>query len=162
FYGGVRFPDAGYQLLGLFRFWNMVEYFYPNRDVMSDDPAGIPDYWDKALEESIAGIALAKTSLAYQQELMKFIAKINDKHANLWSSIAARPPIGTCQLPVDIRFVEGKPLVLRHTSATSGPASGLQPGDIIEQLDGVAVADLVDGWRPLYADSNDAARFRDI
>jgi hypothetical protein len=68
---------------------------------------------------------------------MKFIAKINDTHANLWTSIAARPPIGSCQLPVDVRIVEGRPLVLRQTSATAGPASGLLPGDLIEQLDGV-------------------------
>jgi hypothetical protein len=161
-YRSVKLPDAGYQMLGLFRFWNMVQYFYPNRDVMADDPANSPNYWDNVLEESIPGIALAKSSLAYQQELMKFTAKIHDTHANLWSSIAARPPIGNCQLPVDVRFVEGRPLVLRYTSATAGPSSGLQPGDVIEQLDGVAVDDLLTQWRPIYADSNEAARLRDF
>ena len=161
-YGALKLPDAGYQLLGLFRSWNMVQYFYPNRDVMSDDPMNQPNYWDIVLEESIPGIAMAKTSLTYQQELMKFIARINDTHANLWSSIAARPPIGSCYLPVDVRFVEGRPIVLRHTSATAGPGSGLKPGDVIDQLDGVAVDDLVSQWRPIFADSNEPARLRDI
>src|SRR5262249_13160932 len=27
-YASVKFPDAGFQLLGLFRYWNMVQYFY--------------------------------------------------------------------------------------------------------------------------------------
>jgi hypothetical protein len=36
------------------------------------------------------------------------------------------------------------------------------PGDVIEQLGGVSVDDLVAQWRPIYADSNDAARMRDI
>ena len=36
------------------------------------------------------------------------------------------------------------------------------PGDVIAQLDGVAVSDLVKRWRPLYGDSNEAARLRDI
>jgi C-terminal processing protease CtpA/Prc len=161
-YGSIKLPDSGYQLLGLFRFWNMVQYFYPNRDIMADDPADSPDYWDKVLEESIPGIALSQDSLTYQQELMKFIAKIHDTHSNLWSSLAARPPIGSCQLPVDVRFVEGRPMVLRHISATAGPASGLLPGDLIEQLDGVPIDDLINQWRPLYADSNEAARLRDI
>lgn len=160
-YPAIRYPDAGYQLLGLFRFWNMVEYFYPNRDIISDDPATV-DYWLQVLQDSIPRVALAKTSLQYQQELMRFIARINDTHANLWSSIAARPPIGTCQLPVDVRFVEGRPIVLRYNSPTAGPASNLKPGDVIEELDGVAVADLVTEWWPLYAASNDAARTRDI
>src|SRR6266852_5797037 len=71
-YRNLKLQDAGYQLLGLFRFWNMVQYFYPNRDVMADDPADSPDYWNKVLEESIPVIALAKDSLTYQQELIKF------------------------------------------------------------------------------------------
>ena len=161
-YGSLKLPDAGYQLLSLFRFWNMVQYFYPNRDVMADDPANQPDYWDTVLQDSIPGIALAKTSLAFQQEMLKFIARIHDTHANLWSSIAARPPIGSCYLPVDVRFVEGRPVVLRYTSETAGPASGLKPGDAIDRLDGVAVDELVAQWRPIYADSNEAARLRDI
>jgi C-terminal processing protease CtpA/Prc len=36
------------------------------------------------------------------------------------------------------------------------------PGDVIRQLDGVAVEDLVAQWAPIYADSNEAARLRDI
>lgn len=161
-YATLKLPDSGYQLLGLFRYWNMVQYFYPNRDIMADDPASARDYWDNVLAESITGIALTQDSLTYQQELMKFIAKINDTHANLWSSIAARPPIGACQLPVDVRFVEGQPLVLRWNSQTAGPAYGLMPGDIIKELDGVSVEDLVAKWTPIYADSNNAARMRDI
>jgi len=161
-YGNLRLPDAGYQMLALFRFWNMVAYFSPNRTIMADDPSGSRDYWARVLVESIPRIALATNSVSYQQELIRFIAKINDTHANLWTSIAARPPIGACYLPVDVRFVEGSPVVLRYTSVTGGPASGLLPGDVIQQLDGVAVSDLVAQWTPLYADSNQAARLRDM
>jgi C-terminal processing protease CtpA/Prc len=38
----------------------------------------------------------------------------------------------------------------------------LQRGDTITELDGTSLAKLVDQWTPYYADSNDAARFRDI
>jgi hypothetical protein len=51
------------------------------------------------------------------------------------TTICSASPLGSCQPPVDVRFVEGQPLVLRHISATAGPASGLLPGDLIEQLD---------------------------
>jgi hypothetical protein len=161
-YPGLKLPDSGYQLLALFRYWNMVQYFYPNRDIMADDPAGSPNYWDDVLTASIRGIALAPDSVSYQQQLMKFIANIHDTHANLWSSISTRPPMGACQLPVDVRFVEGQPIVVRWNSKTAGPASGLMPGDIIQELDGVSIGDLIAQWTPFYADSNDAARMRDI
>ena len=159
-YSSIDLPDSGYQLLGLFRFWNMVEYFYPDRDVMADDPAS-PNYWNDVLLQSIPGIAKAQSSLEYQQQLLLFIAKIHDTHANLWSSLAARPPIGSCQLPVQLRFVQGVPVVTGYLS-TDGAASGFQVGDVIQQLDGTAVTDLVAQWTPYYADSNQAARLRDI
>ena len=102
----------------------MVQYFYPNRDVMGSGRGNLPDYWNQVLEESIPRIALARDTLTYQQELIRFIARINDTHANLWSSLGLRPPVGPCQLLVDVRFVEGSALVLRHNSVTAGPASG--------------------------------------
>ena len=33
-YPTLRLPDAGYQLLALYRFWNIVEYWFPYRDVI--------------------------------------------------------------------------------------------------------------------------------
>ena len=160
-YSNINLPDSGYQLLGLFRFWNMVEYFYPDRDVMANDPAASPNYWNDVLLQSIPGIAAAQSSLEYQQQLLLFIAKINDTHANLWSSLAARPPIGSCQLPVQVRFVQAVPVVTGYLSA-DGAASGLQAGDVIQNLDGIAVGGLIAQWTPYYADSNEAARLRDI
>jgi C-terminal processing protease CtpA/Prc len=160
-YSALKFPDAGYQLLALFRFWNMVQYFSPNREIMSDDPSD-RNYWSEVLVDSIPQVALAKDSFSYQQALLRFVAKINDTHANLWTSLAARPPVGTCYLPVDLQFVEGRAFVLRNTDLSGGPASGLLSGDLITQLDGANVSDLVTRWAPLYADSNQAARLRDV
>lgn len=52
-------------------------------------------------------------------------------------------------------------MVTGYLSA-NGVSSGLQIGDVIQQLDGTAVTDLVTQWTPYYADSNQAARLRDI
>ena len=161
YYAGISLPDSGYQLLGLFRAWNMVQYFYPNRDVMADDPASSPNYWDDVLQQSIPGIALAQSSLEYQQALLQFTAMINDTHSGISNFTGARPPIEPCQLPVQVRFVQGSPLVVGYLS-TDGASSGLQIGDVIEQLDGTAMADLVTQWTPYYTDSNEVARLRDI
>jgi C-terminal processing protease CtpA/Prc len=161
-YTAVRFPDAGFQLLALFRFWNMVEYFSPNRDIMSDDPANEPDYWERVLREFIPRVGLASTPLSYRQEMMRFITKINDTHSNLWGSLTSRPPIGDCYLPVDVRFVEDRAFVIRHKSPSAGPASGFLPGDLIDELDGTAINDLVKEWTPIYAASNQPTRLRDI
>jgi C-terminal processing protease CtpA/Prc len=161
-YYALNLPDAGYQILGLFRFWNMVRYFYPNRDVIANDGEDAAAYWNRVLEEAVPRIALATDSPAYQRELMRFVAHVHDTHSNLWFSNAARPPVGDCRLPFDIRFVEGSALVIPDVSGNAGADLGLMPGDIIQQLDGMAVDDLVGQWKPFYAASNESARLRDI
>ena len=118
--------------------------------------------WDQVLAEFIPRIALAQTGEDYQRELIALIAHAHDTHANLWSSLQVRPPVGRCQLPVIVRFVENRPVVTGYLEATAGPASGLKPGDVIESMDGVPYSQLVAKWKPYYAASNDAAILRDM
>ncbi len=154
-YTNMKPGDAGLQILAAYRFWNIIEYWYPYRDVLGEK-------WDDVLRQSIPKIALAKTAEGYQRELMALIARVHDTHANLWSSLNARPPVGACRLPVNVRFVENRPVVTGFASAEAEKATGLKTGDIITDLDGVPVSRLLETWTPYYADSNDAARLRDI
>jgi len=153
-YQSSKFPDPGFQILALYRFWNIIEYWFPYRDV-------VPENWDKVLIDSLPKVALAKTPEAYQLAMMEVIARVHDTHANLWSSIAVRPPTGTCQLPVNVRFIEDVPVISAYVGQ-AGESSGLKLGDVITELDGVAVAKLVDRWKPYYAASNEPTRLRDI
>ena len=91
-YPQITFPDSGFQLLALFRWWNIFQYWAPDRDVAGQD-------WTAVLADFILKLALAKDKTAYQLALFELIAKANDTHANLWSSLAARPPVGDCALP---------------------------------------------------------------
>ena len=92
-YAAVPLPDAGFQLLALYRFWNIVQYWYPNRAIVGED-------WTGVLRDTIERVALARTADDYKRQFMALIARVHDTHANLWSSLAARPPVGDCQLPV--------------------------------------------------------------
>ncbi len=154
-YKELRFPDAGFQLLSLYRFWNIVEYWAPYRDLIGED-------WDKVLRQSIAAVALAKDRSAYELAMIAVVARIHDTHTNLWSSLHVRPPAGRCWLPVAARFVEGRAVVSAYADEEAAAASGLKPGDIVEAIDGVPVADLIDAWRPYYAASNEPTRLRDM
>ncbi|MFZ0803318.1 MAG: S41 family peptidase [Terriglobales bacterium] len=154
-YADVRLPDSGYQLLALYRFWNIIEYWSPYRDVLGED-------WNGVLAEFIPRIALAKNPESYKKELLALVAKANDGHANLWGSLDVRPPVGKCQLPVDLRFAENLPTISEFTSADPKDDVALKKGDVITELDGVAVTRSIEEWKPYYAASNEAARLRDI
>jgi C-terminal processing protease CtpA/Prc len=155
-YASLKFPDSGYQLLSLYRYWNVIEYWYPNRDILDQD-------WNQILTEFVPRMALAKTRDAYQLEAIELIGRITDTHANLWNAPPTlRPPAGTCQVPVTTRFIENQAVVTAYLDATAGPATGLRIGDIVETLDGVAVNQLVDKWKRYYPASNRPTQLRDI
>lgn len=149
-YGQITLPDPGFQLLALYRFWNIIEYWFPYRDVIGEN-------WDTVLSEFIPRVALAKTSETYQQEMMALIARVKDTHANLWSSINVRPPVGNCMIPAVMRFAENQAVV-----ASAEPGTALKPGDILMALDDKPVPELVREWSPYYAASNEPTRLRDI
>jgi C-terminal processing protease CtpA/Prc len=154
-YVGLKLPDAGYQLLGLYRFWNIIDYWFPYRDVLGED-------WPNVLSQFVPRIGLAKTPEAYQRELMALIARAHDSHANLWSSLRVRPPVGTCGLPVVVRFVENQAVVANLSAGKAGSDSGLKVGDVIQDLDGIPISQLIENWAPYYAASNEASRLRDL
>src|ERR1041385_5390070 len=153
-YQTIKLPDAGFQMLALYRFWNIIEYWFPYRDV-------VPEDWDRVLIDSLPKVALAKDADAYQLAMMEVIARIHDTHANLWSSLRVRPPTGDCRLPVNVRFVEGRPVISSYAGQV-GETSGMKPGDVITELDGVGVRKLMEGWKRYYAASNEATMLRDI
>jgi C-terminal processing protease CtpA/Prc len=142
-------------LLALYRYWNIIRYWFPYRDLIGED-------WDAVLKESIPRVALAGTTDAYKLEMMALIARIHDTHANLWSSLAVRPPVGEHQLPVVARFVEGQAVITHLLSLPDAGPSPFRIGDIIEAIDGVSVTKLVKTWTPYYAASNEPTRLRDI
>jgi hypothetical protein len=150
-YVAVKLPDPGFQLLAVYRFWNIIEYWFPYRNLIEED-------WDGVLREFIPRAMRAASLPDYQRALLALIGRVHDTHANLWSGITAQPPEGQCTLPAEFRFVEDRAVVTRVLN----PELGLRVGDIVHRLDGVAVADLVKQWAPYYPASNEPTRLRDI
>ena len=153
-YPNLKIPDAGYQLLALCRFWNIIQYWSPNRDILSEK-------WDGVLAEFVPRVALAKTPQAYQLEMMALIARATDTHAicGALCAYALRWARANCRSSC---LVENRPVVAGFIRDDAGKASGLNPGDTILELDGVPVSKLIEEWSPYYAASNQPTRLRDI
>jgi C-terminal processing protease CtpA/Prc len=148
-------PDAGYRILGLYRFWNIIEYWFPYRDVMQEN-------WDGVLAELLPRFVSANDSAAYRIELMRLSARIHDTHSNTWGDLALRPPRGNAELPVTVRFISGRAVVTGYTNEDLGKSSGLRRGDVIERIGDQRVDSLIIAWKPFYSASNEPTRLRDI
>jgi C-terminal processing protease CtpA/Prc len=154
-YSHLPSPDAGYRLLALSRLWNIIRYWFPYRDAITED-------WDSVLLEFIPVMMRDMSGDAYRLALIRLIARVTDTHANIWSDLRVQPPTGTSEAPLILRFVENRLLVTGYSHTTLGPATGLKVGDEIQSIGGISVATLVDSLRPFYPASNEPTRLRDM
>ncbi len=154
-YATLKLPDAGYQVLALYRFWNIIEYWYPYRDVIGES-------WEDVLTAFIPRVALAADGETYKREMLALIATVHDTHANLWSSLDSRPPTGACSIPITLRFIGAQAVVTGYSEPSPEIAATVKPGDIVRAIDGVLVTELVSRWLPYYAASNAPTQLRDI
>jgi len=151
-YGDLTQVDSGYRLLALFRYWNIIQYWFPYRDIIGED-------WDAVLAEFVPKAVAANDRQSYRLMLTMLIARLNDSHARLMSAMEVRPPWGACQLPIHIRFIDDFAVVARVADGMKTP---LLVGDVMQEIDGVAVAKIVEESSPFYSASNETARLRDI
>jgi len=155
-YTQMPYPDAGFRLLALYRYWNMIQYFYPNK-YLTDK------YWNTVLKEYIPKFILAGTQLDYELTALKLIGEIDDSHAQL---LEGRQKIdslrGNWLAPFQVRFIENQLVVTKYYNPDLQPASGLKVGDIITHINGKAVKAIVDSVKEYYPASNEAVRMRDI
>lgn len=153
-YASLETPDAGLRLVALFRYWNMIAYFFPYRYAIGED-------WQRVLPEFIPQFAAANTAEQYQLAALRLAARIHDTHASL-SGKALANYWGKYYAPAQVRFVENQAVVTDYYDATLGAASGLQKGDVVVQVDGVKVADLIKARQPLTPASNEPTQLRNI
>ncbi|WP_205518069.1 S41 family peptidase [Sphingorhabdus sp. Alg239-R122] len=154
-YADMSDLDAGYRILGLLRYWGMIEYWFPYRDVIGRD-------WQEVLPQYLPQIARAKNDAEYRQVMMRAIAEVNDSHAFWYHEKDSTPPAGKCQGPFHLRTIGDSFVVSGYRIANGAEDSVVQKGDVIAAVDGRPVMELVKELMPFYAASNRAGKFRNI
>lgn len=143
-----------YRLLAIARFWNMVEYWYPYRDL-------IPSNWDGVLREYLEKAARVRTTAEYNRMLTALATQLGDSHAK-WRVTEGIPFTGQCIAPWPLRFIENSLVVWEH-AATSTPVNQvLQIADIIVGIDGAPVDDILQESSEFLPASNRGSRLRDL
>jgi C-terminal processing protease CtpA/Prc len=153
-YPATKFPDPGFQILAILRFWNIVEYWAPYRNLIDED-------WDAVLKDTLGRAARQLDAAEFQRELMRLVARADDGHANVFDQPPVREPRGDCQLPVSLRYLEGQ-FVVTALLADSAEATLFHPGDVVKTLDDEPVAELVKRIRDFYGASNEWSRMNVI
>lgn len=153
-YSKMEYSDTGIKLLAIFRYWNMVEYFFPNRHLMDEN-------WDAVLKEFIPRMVATKDQKEYTFTLLELIGKIQDTHANIWRyNGVISDYFGQNIAPIGLSFVENKAVVVKlHDEFKDG---NLQIGDVILAVNGIKVEDWIKNNLKYFPASNYPTQLRDI
>jgi Peptidase family S41 len=155
-YKNMVYPDAGYRLLSLFRYWNIIQYFFPYKYVIGED-------WNQVLPEFISKFVNAGNATQYALACLEIIAKIHDTHANIWNENKELTEyFGKYAAPVRARFIEDKLVVTGYYSDSSSIREKLNIGDVITMINGVAVQKLVKDNLYLTPASNYETQLRNM
>lgn len=152
-YKEMDFADAGYRLLALYRYWNIIQYYFPNRHLIGED-------WKGVLEEFIPKFVNISTEKEYKMAALELIGRINDTHANVYGNKTIEEIRGNRFAAEIVTFTEGKPVVTRFMGKEG--TSVLQRGDVITAINGTPVDKLVQERLKYNPASNLSAKMRNI
>jgi hypothetical protein len=155
-YPNKTFPDTGFRLLALYRYWNIIQYYFPYKYLIDED-------WKNILKAFIPKIVDAKNRKEYTLAILELVGRIQDSHAN----ISANNPIlveyfGKYYAPIALSFIEDQPVVTGLLDDKSGKTSGMEIGDIITKINDVPIADKINNLQKYTPASNLPAQLRDI
>ena len=155
-YEEFLYPELSYRLLALFRFWNMVNYFFPYRELCDQN-------WYEVLVDMLPNFVYAEDQLQYILACTKLFVKIDDSHTLVSTNdIVLLLWLGALTVPFETQFIEENLVVTRYTGNDPYVREKIEIGDIITVIDGVSVDEIVKRMWPYMPASNDAVKRRKL
>jgi len=155
-YAKMTFPDAGFRLLALYRYWNIIQYFFPYKNLIEED-------WKNVLKEFIPKVIDVNNETDYTLSILELIGRVHDTHANIWGvNPVLNNHFGLRYAPIEVTFVENKPVVTGYYDKPLGKESGMEIGDIITKINNQSVEKIVENRLKYSPASNYPTKLRDI
>ncbi|MCK4662656.1 MAG: T9SS type A sorting domain-containing protein [Bacteroidales bacterium] len=150
YYSETYYPTEKMRLLALFRYWNIINYFFPYKYIMDQN-------WDTTLVEFIPKIIEASNAISYHLAFKKLTTKINDSHAFFYSSTYSGW-LGSSDPPFLVRFIENEMVITKVLPEITE----VNVGDVIKEIDGENIYNLRDSLRKYANGSNDVIIEREL
>ncbi|MDD3860055.1 MAG: S41 family peptidase [Bacteroidales bacterium] len=155
-YSSMKYPDVGFRLLSLYRYWNIIQYYFPYKNLIEED-------WKNVLEEFIPKFIDAKDETEYTLVVLELIGRVHDTHANVWGgNQVLNKHFGLRYAAAEITFIEGMPVVTGFYDENLGKETGLEIGDIISVINKQPVEEMISNKLKYTPASNYPTKLRDI
>ena len=122
-YTDTPYPSAELRMLSAARVWSVFHYFHPYAHLYSED-------WDKILIDFLPKMSQAADAREYHLAVAEMVSHVHDTHCFL-SSLELSKYYGMAAPPLEIRSIEGQPVVTRVFEE-----GAVRPGDVLVKIDG--------------------------
>jgi C-terminal processing protease CtpA/Prc len=146
-YADQPYPSRERRLLALFRFWNVIERFYPYLPLMGGA-------WDRALVDFLPRFESAGDAREYALGVAELAARIPDGHVWASGSFDLDKMVGAAFAPFDTQVLDGQ-VVVTALHGTPPPA-GVAVGDVILAVGGQPIDAAMKTARKYLAGSNES------
>ncbi|WP_299678786.1 S41 family peptidase [uncultured Dokdonia sp.] len=155
-YPAPTYPDDGYRLLALYRYWNIIHYFFPYKHITDKN-------WDTTLKEYIPLFINAKNELEYELAAIKIIGDVQDTHATLWEgNDKLKEWKGKNLPPFRMQFIEDQLVVIDYYNEALKQEKNIEIGDIITTIEGQPIETFIKKLSPITPVSNKASLYRKL
>lgn len=146
------FPSAELRLLGLARYWNIVNYFYPYKYLIGED-------WNHVLLDMIPKFKTPKDTLSYHLAMLELSAKLNDSHAYVSTNLT-KQYFGVKWAPFIFRIIDQKAIVTDLYNDSLCKLNDIQRGDVFISVDHVSIDNIIKDRIKYIGASNEVTRLR--
>jgi C-terminal processing protease CtpA/Prc len=150
-YAEMEFPTAEYRLLALFRFWNVINYFYPYKHLI-DKP------WDEVLPLYIPKFEANRDAADYQLTVREMLSEVQDSHVGVRNARASSERLGAFSAPAALRFIEKQTVV----TGVLDDYKDLKTGDVIVAVNGEPIEKVRERYARYLAASTPQALMRNL
>lgn len=156
-YEDMAYPELPYRILALFRYWNIVNYFFPYRELCDTK-------WSEVLREMLPEFVCAENQKQYSLACIKLCTKIDDSHGSVQFNDTTMfyEIYGRFRVPFKTKFIENKLVVTSFSSDSVGIEKEISVGDIITEINGEKVEKVVERLLPYTPASNYEGKLRNI
>ncbi len=149
-WGSNQYPSEELRSLALFRYWNIINYFFPYKNIMDQN-------WDSTLVEFIPKIINSANAKSFHLAFLELATRINDSHAYTFSEEIGNIK-GLYFFPLTLKYVENETVV----TGVFTENEKIKVGDIIKSIDGNEIYSLRDSLRKFTQGSNNSKINRNI
>lgn len=127
-YKNFDWKNENLRLLTLFRYWNIIEYFFPYKYQTDTN-------WNDVLNKMIPKFLHPKDEIEFHLAMLELVVSIDDSHGGFVTTDKISAFFGYYWAPFEFKLIDNKAVITGFYNDTLAKKDDLKIGDVITKVD---------------------------